>query len=91
MSNPILIAVAIAVSAATPVAAQDQVGRYTVTMQVTGGEMILLDSATGKTWRLIRVVNQEGGAPIVWSPVPVSDEFATTKPQTPTPTPPKAP
>jgi hypothetical protein len=84
-----LITVAIAVSAATPVAAQDQVGRYTVTMQVTGGEMILLDSATGKTWRLIRVVNQEG-APIVWSPVPVSDEFPTTKPQT-TPTPPKAP
>jgi len=88
MRNPMLIAAAIAASAVTPAVAQDQVGRYTVTMQVTGSETILLDSVTGETWRLTRVMNREG-EPIMWAAVPRSDKLYTSEPQTPPP--PKTP
>ena len=45
-------------------------GRYSITMNASGSLSILLDTTTGKTWRIFI----EEDKPLAWRPVPRKDE-----------------
>jgi hypothetical protein len=48
-------------------------GRYSITMNASGSLSILLDTTTGKTWRIFI----EEDKSLAWRPLPRKDEAAT--------------
>jgi hypothetical protein len=54
-------------------------GRYSITMNASGSLSILLDTTTGKTWRIFI----EEDKSLAWRPVPRNDEPSEPSPQSP--------
>ena len=54
-------------------------GRYSITMNASGSLSILLDTTTGKTWRIFI----EEDKSLAWRPVPRNDQLLEPSPQSP--------
>jgi hypothetical protein len=54
-------------------------GRYSITMNASGSLSILLDTTTGKTWRIFI----EEDKSLAWRPVPRNDQRSEPSPQSP--------